>query len=1030
MDPHNIANALNNLFRAFAPQQAAGVDPDMPALEPISAPAQAPDEPGPSNNGTANNDDDSMPDLQPVSDSSDDEDAQEVEMQAVQDDDNDSAWTDESGSASSLPPLEPISAPRPNRRARVEDDEDEDRDRRHPSQRVGNPINANAAPPAPQPIPVAAPAPVPPTNPLPAPRIRTTINIPGVVRVPATAPPNAPPPPAAIFGGFAITFDLNGGRSIRPLPPIVVPAGAGPAAPPLDPANANGDFDPADAPDGPQAFAAFRDFLSLFGMGGAEREVEDPERAKRLVDALEEVPVGLVRRLEALGAVAERDGVKDEGGLGEVGCAICWDKLLDGEGGFGADQEHKHDHPDGTHADAETTTADVKDKAEHPKIVSLPCAHVFHAACLIPWFSRPRQTTCPTCRFNIDPENLSATPRTPSRPAPPNAAAPEPPAPADQPIGVGEDAAPWPPVPDDAGEQTDEERAAQDEAMQRIRRDFMDRLGLLRAQRQRDRAAANENANGGVADNDTGGELNTFPQGEADDAMDVVVDGLGGDANANANATVDEQGPAAPGDAPAATAAPQPGALPAAGLPPFNPPGGGFFTIGFDVFIRGPPIHIPNPDANADPGAPPANPAGENGPNPGAEAGEHPMDIDEEFEGIFGSEDGMDMDGGGLRGGPVPWLPAGVIVPPWIRPGGGAGGIGGLFGGALGGFAGAGQGAGPGGLRGGPGNVQFVTGTGRTVDEAFAALFGGRQQAPAPAPAPAATDPPVPPPAATGPVENADATAGQTQPQAEAPEQGQGQPRRPERAQSLFSTLFGQLGAQMQAQPQDTQAQAPPANDNLPPPPPPPAPTANPEQQDGPPTAPATPPTNPTPGVPPNAQPRAAPVPLPPMFGGFGGGGNFGWGFMPGPRARREKKPWTLPPAPGPTLRQRVERREREAGLRCFDVSCGVGPSDEEPVAALSEAARRQLSIRAIGQDGAAVQAEGEGGGGEGEKGVVSVCAHTFHPACLVSAARVASMGEEAPVGADEMVEVACSVCRGVGNVHKGDWDEGVQALA
>ena len=42
------------------------------------------------------------------------------------------------------------------------------------------------------------------------------------------------------------------------------------------------------------------------------------------------------------------------------------------------------------------------------------------------------------------------------------------------------------------------------------------------------------------------------------------------------------------------------------------------------------------------------------------------------------------------------------------------------------------------------------------------------------------------------------------------------------------------------------------------------------------------------------------------------------------------KPPWTLPPAPGPTLRQRIEHREREAGLRCYDVSCGVGPSDED----------------------------------------------------------------------------------------------------
>ncbi|KAG6854279.1 hypothetical protein C0991_008526 [Blastosporella zonata] len=143
-----------------------------------------------------------------------------------------------------------------------------------------------------------------------------------------------------------------------------------------------------------------------------------------------------------------------------------------------------------------------------------------------------------------------------------------------------------------------------------------------------------------------------------------------------------------------------------------------------------------------------------------------------------------------------------------------------------------------------------------------------------------------------------------------------------------------------------------------------------------------------------------------------------------------EKKAWTLPPAPGPTLRQRIERREREAGLRCYDVSCGLGPSDEDPFATLTDATRRQLSIRAprsrVGKEAEAEELDEDEKGGELGK---NVCPHTFHPACLVSASRLALMGEDATV-ADGEVEVACSVCRGVGNVAEGDWDEGVQALA
>ena len=47
---------------------------------------------------------------------------------------------------------------------------------------------------------------------------------------------------------------------------------------------------------------------------------------------------------------------------------------------------------------------------------------------------------------------------------------------------------------------------------------------------------------------------------------------------------------------------------------------------------------------------------------------------------------------------------------------------------------------------------------------------------------------------------------------------------------------------------------------------------------------------------------------------------------------RRERKIRTLPSAPGPSLRQRVGQKDREVGLRCCDLACGIGPSDEDPV--------------------------------------------------------------------------------------------------
>ncbi|KAF9451844.1 hypothetical protein P691DRAFT_632008, partial [Macrolepiota fuliginosa MF-IS2] len=132
---------------------------------------------------------------------------------------------------------------------------------------------------------------------------------------------------------------------------------------------------------------------------------------------------------------------------------------------------------------------------------------------------------------------------------------------------------------------------------------------------------------------------------------------------------------------------------------------------------------------------------------------------------------------------------------------------------------------------------------------------------------------------------------------------------------------------------------------------------------------------------------------------------------------QQERKKWTPPAAPGPTLRQRVEKKEQEAGLRCCDVSCGVGPSDEDPWVDAGEEALRQLCIRPSTP----------------HKTAGLVCSHTFHSSCLVSSERVSLAlrnTEVAFVGSEgKEVEVTCPVCRGVGRVSREEWDAGVLAL-
>jgi hypothetical protein len=134
---------------------------------------------------------------------------------------------------------------------------------------------------------------------------------------------------------------------------------------------------------------------------------------------------------------------------------------------------------------------------------------------------------------------------------------------------------------------------------------------------------------------------------------------------------------------------------------------------------------------------------------------------------------------------------------------------------------------------------------------------------------------------------------------------------------------------------------------------------------------------------------------------------------MPPPR---ERKTWSLPPAPGPSLRQCVEQREREMGLRCSDTSCGVGPCDEDPYPEMSASLTKQVSIHPL-----------PGAGNHESDGHASVCAHEFHPACLVSAERVAGWGGENK--GQPLVEVSCPVCRAVGCVTNEEWESGVSAL-
>ncbi|KAK7690177.1 hypothetical protein QCA50_006828 [Cerrena zonata] len=112
----------------------------------------------------------------------------------------------------------------------------------------------------------------------------------------------------------------------------------------------------------------------------------DPVRAEIIMAALEVIPNNLITRYEKL-----RGGVSHE----FEGCPICQeDFVTEGETG----------ELDETVA----YLAELPNNQYRPQaILAFPCPgmHLYHDSCISPWLSR--KTTCPSCRFDIDPKSLT-----------------------------------------------------------------------------------------------------------------------------------------------------------------------------------------------------------------------------------------------------------------------------------------------------------------------------------------------------------------------------------------------------------------------------------------------------------------------------------------------------------------------------------------------------------------------------------------------------------------------------------------------
>ena len=124
----------------------------------------------------------------------------------------------------------------------------------------------------------------------------------------------------------------------------------------------------------------------------AERE-PDHLRAHAVIDGLEPVSKDLLSRYEVVRG--------EDHPQRRAPCAVCYEPLGPGSPCRVEDQ----DSGERVQTENEKLSLALPYHAAFPEVVAFPCLHLFHSECLLPWLAR--KTTCPTCRFDVDPDSLT-----------------------------------------------------------------------------------------------------------------------------------------------------------------------------------------------------------------------------------------------------------------------------------------------------------------------------------------------------------------------------------------------------------------------------------------------------------------------------------------------------------------------------------------------------------------------------------------------------------------------------------------------
>ena len=115
-------------------------------------------------------------------------------------------------------------------------------------------------------------------------------------------------------------------------------------------------------------------------------------RAHTLIDGLEPISKGLLARYQATRGEDHSEGVL---------CTVCHESL-DLDSSYDAGDQ---DPLEPIQTENKKLLLALPYYSAIPEVVALPCLHLFHSECLSPWLAM--KTTCPMCRFDVDPDLLA-----------------------------------------------------------------------------------------------------------------------------------------------------------------------------------------------------------------------------------------------------------------------------------------------------------------------------------------------------------------------------------------------------------------------------------------------------------------------------------------------------------------------------------------------------------------------------------------------------------------------------------------------